>query len=159
MADMPFGSYQGSPEQAYANAARIMAAGAHMVKIEGGQIMAETVTFLTKRGIPVCAHIGLTPQSVHQLGGYKVQGNTDGSAQQLLTDAKILENAPRDSQGNVVIDQTNKVNGYDNSVIGKYNGVNGNQNGVFGVQNSVQGHQNSVNGSNNVSAMRLGRKS
>lgn len=93
MADMPFGSYQGSPEQAYVNAVRIMAAGAHMVKIEGGRLMAETVTFLTQRGIPVCAHIGLTPQSVHQLGGYKVQGNTDGSAQQLLTDAKILENA------------------------------------------------------------------
>ncbi len=93
MADMPFGSYQSSPEQAYANAVRIMAAGAHMVKIEGGQIMAETVAFLTQRGIPVCAHIGLTPQSIHQLGGYKVQGNTERSAEQLLADAKMLETA------------------------------------------------------------------
>lgn len=93
MADMPFGSYQSSPEQAYANAVRIMAAGAHMVKIEGGQIMAETVAFLTQRSIPVCAHIGLTPQSIHQLGGYRVQGNTERSAEQLLADAKTLETA------------------------------------------------------------------
>jgi 3-methyl-2-oxobutanoate hydroxymethyltransferase len=89
--DMPFGSYQISPEQAFENAARIIAAGAHMVKIEGGRIMADTVQFLTRRGIPVCAHIGLTPQSVHQLGGYKLQGDTEKSAKQLLDDAKILE--------------------------------------------------------------------
>lgn len=91
VADMPFGSYQKSPEQAFENAATLIAAGAQMVKIEGGQLMAETVSFLTQRGIPVCAHIGLTPQSIHQLGGYKLQGNTDKAAKQLLDDAKILE--------------------------------------------------------------------
>lgn len=91
MTDMPFGSYQISPEQAFENAARIMAAGAQMVKIEGGQIMADTIQFLTQRGIPVCAHIGLTPQSIHQIGGYKLQGNSEKSAKQLLDDAKLLE--------------------------------------------------------------------
>ncbi|MBX9893727.1 MAG: 3-methyl-2-oxobutanoate hydroxymethyltransferase [Nitrosomonas sp.] len=91
IADMPFGSYQKSPEQAFENAAALIAAGAQMVKIEGGQLMAATVSFLTQRGIPVCAHIGLTPQSVHQLGGYKLQGNTDKTAKQLLDDAKALE--------------------------------------------------------------------
>lgn len=89
--DMPFGSYQISPEQAFENASKIMAAGAHMVKIEGGRIMADTIQFLTQRGIPVCAHIGLTPQSIHQLGGYKLQGNSEKSAKQLLDDAKLLE--------------------------------------------------------------------
>ncbi|MDP1935389.1 MAG: 3-methyl-2-oxobutanoate hydroxymethyltransferase [Nitrosomonas sp.] len=89
--DMPFGSYQVSPEQAFDNASKILAAGAHMVKIEGGQIMADTIQFLTQRGIPVCAHIGLTPQSIHQLGGYKLQGNSEKSAKQLLNDAKLLE--------------------------------------------------------------------
>jgi len=89
--DMPFGSYQVSPEKAYKNASKILAAGAHMVKIEGGQIMADTIQFLTQRGIPVCAHIGLTPQSIHQLGGYKLQGNSEKSAKQLLDDAKLLE--------------------------------------------------------------------
>ncbi len=89
--DMPFGSYQVSPEQAFENASKILAAGAHMVKIEGGQIMADTIQFLTRRGIPVCAHIGLTPQSIHQLGGYKLQGNSEKSAKQLLDDAKLLE--------------------------------------------------------------------
>ncbi len=93
MADMPFGSYQVSPEQAFENASKILAAGAHMVKIEGGQIMADTIRFLTQRGIPVCAHIGLTPQSIHQLGGYKLQGDSEKSAKQLLDDAKILEKA------------------------------------------------------------------
>ncbi len=89
--DMPFGSYQVSPELAFKNACKIIAAGAHMVKIEGGHIMADTVQFLTRRGIPVCAHIGLTPQSIHQLGGYKLQGNSEKSAKLLLNDAKILE--------------------------------------------------------------------
>jgi len=89
--DMPFGSYQVSPEKAYKNASKILAAGAHMVKIEGGKIMADTIQFLTQRGIPVCAHIGLTPQSIHQLGGYKLQGNSEKSAKQLLDDAKLLE--------------------------------------------------------------------
>ena len=93
MTDMPFGSYQVSPEQAFQNASIIIAAGAHMVKIEGGYIMADTVEFLTRRGIPVCAHVGLTPQSVHQLGGYKLQGNSEGSANQLFRDAKLLEEA------------------------------------------------------------------
>ena len=92
-ADMPFGSYQQSPEQAFGNAARIMAAGAHMVKFEGGAHMAETVRFLVERGIPVCAHLGLTPQSVHQLGGYKVQGRSDDHAARMLADAKALEQA------------------------------------------------------------------
>ncbi len=93
MTDMPFGSYQSSPQQAFANAARILAAGAHMVKIEGGQVMADTIHFLTQRGIPVCAHVGLTPQSIHQLGGYKLQGNNEKSAKQLLDDATALEQA------------------------------------------------------------------
>ena len=93
MTDMPFGSYQTAPQQAFANAARILAAGAHMVKIEGGQVMADTIHFLTQRGIPVCAHIGLTPQSIHQLGGYKLQGNSEKSAKQLLDDATALEQA------------------------------------------------------------------
>lgn len=93
MTDMPFGSYQTTPQQAFENAAKILAAGAHMVKIEGGQVMAETVHYLTQRGIPVCAHIGLTPQSIHQLGGYKLQGNSEKSAKQLLDDATALEQA------------------------------------------------------------------
>ncbi|SEK83738.1 3-methyl-2-oxobutanoate hydroxymethyltransferase [Nitrosovibrio tenuis] len=93
MADMPFGTSQVSPEDTFENAAELMAAGASMVKIEGGCVMAETVEFLTRRGIPVCGHIGLTPQSVHQLGGYKLQGRTDYQAKQLLEDAVALENA------------------------------------------------------------------
>lgn len=72
-ADMPWASYQESPVQAYRNAARLMAAGAQMVKLEGGAEMAETTAFLSQRGIPVWAHVGLTPQYVHTLGGYRVQ--------------------------------------------------------------------------------------
>ena len=93
MADLPFGSYQASPAQALQSAALLMAAGAHCVKLEGGAVMAETIAFLTARGIPVCAHIGLLPQSVNALGGYKVQGKTDDAAQQLLADARQLEQA------------------------------------------------------------------
>jgi 3-methyl-2-oxobutanoate hydroxymethyltransferase len=93
MADMPFGTSQVSPEDTFENAAELMAAGAGMVKLEGGSIMAETVEFLTQRGIPVCAHIGLTPQSIHQLGGYRLQGRTDYQAKQLLDDAVALEHA------------------------------------------------------------------
>jgi 3-methyl-2-oxobutanoate hydroxymethyltransferase len=93
VSDMPFGSYQQSPEQALRNAGRLMAAGAHMVKLEGGTVMAETVRFLVERGIPVCGHLGLTPQSVHQLGGYRVQGKDEASAQQLINDAKALQAA------------------------------------------------------------------
>ncbi len=91
LADMPFGSYQESPAQAYANAARLMAAGAQMVKLEGGGWLAPTVEFLTQRGIPVCAHLGLTPQSVHQLGGYRVQGRDQTAADRLIADAQALE--------------------------------------------------------------------
>jgi 3-methyl-2-oxobutanoate hydroxymethyltransferase len=91
--DMPFGSFQVSPQEAFRNAAEIMAAGAQMVKIEGGRPMLETISFLTERGIPVCGHLGLTPQSVHQLGGYRVQGRAEDDAQRLLDDARILEQA------------------------------------------------------------------
>src|SRR4051812_35032432 len=76
VSDLPFGSYQESPQQAYRSAAQLMAAGAHMVKLEGGTEFADAVRFLVRRGIPVCGHLGLTPQSVHQLGGYRVQGKT-----------------------------------------------------------------------------------
>jgi 3-methyl-2-oxobutanoate hydroxymethyltransferase len=93
MVDMPFGTSQISPENTFENAAELMAAGANMVKIEGGHIMTETIRFLTQRGIPVCAHIGLMPQSVHLLGGYKVQGKTHSQAKRLLEDAVILEKA------------------------------------------------------------------
>lgn len=93
MADMPFGSFQESPAQAMRNAARLMAAGAQMVKLEGGAHMAETVRFLVERGVPVCAHIGLTPQSVHQLGGYRVQGRDAAGARVMKADAKALEQA------------------------------------------------------------------
>lgn len=93
MADMPFGTSQISPEETCANAAGLLAAGAGIVKIEGGAVMAETVSFLVQRGIPVCAHIGLLPQSVHQSGGYKVQGRTDAQAEQLIEDAISLEQA------------------------------------------------------------------
>ncbi len=92
MADLPFGAY-GTVETAYANAVILMQAGAHMIKIEGGAWLADTVRFLTERGIPICAHIGLTPQSVHQLGGYKVQGKSTESAEQLKNDALALQNA------------------------------------------------------------------
>lgn len=92
IADLPFGSYQESPAQALRSAAQLMAAGAHMVKLEGGAYMAETVRFLVERGVPVCAHIGLTPQSVNQLGGYKVQGKGDDAAR-LKAEAKTLEQA------------------------------------------------------------------
>lgn len=91
--DMPFGSYEESPQQAFRNAARLMrdtSAGA--VKLEGGVHMADTIAFLVARGIPVMAHIGLTPQSINTLGGYKVQGR-DASAKQLKRDAKAVAEA------------------------------------------------------------------
>ena len=91
--DMPFGTYQTSPQDALRNAADIMAAGAQMVKLEGGRAMLRTVRFLTERGIPVCGHLGFTPQSVHQLGGYKIQGKLKDDAQRLIDDAKMLEEA------------------------------------------------------------------
>ena len=93
LGDLPFGSYQQSPQQAFGNAARLMSAGAHMVKLEGGEIMAPTVEFLVSRGIPVCGHIGLTPQSVHALGGFKVQGKSDDAAQALVQSGKSLQDA------------------------------------------------------------------
>jgi 3-methyl-2-oxobutanoate hydroxymethyltransferase len=92
LADMPFGSYA-TPEAAYHNAVTLMQAGAHMVKIEGGAWLADTVRFLTQRGVPVCAHVGLTPQFVHQLGGYKVQGKTHESADHMKADALALQAA------------------------------------------------------------------
>jgi 3-methyl-2-oxobutanoate hydroxymethyltransferase len=93
VADMPFGTSQVSPQETFKNAVQLMAAGAQMVKIEGGHEMVETTRFLTSRGIPVCAHVGLTPQSVHQLGGYKVQGRSDAAAVRLKDDALALQDA------------------------------------------------------------------
>lgn len=91
--DMPFGSYEQSPEQAFANAARLMAeTGASAIKLEGGQHMAETIRFLVARGVPVMAHIGLTPQSINTLGGYKVQGRDEG-AKKLISDARAVAQA------------------------------------------------------------------
>jgi 3-methyl-2-oxobutanoate hydroxymethyltransferase len=93
IADMPFGSYQGTPQSAFDNAVRLMQAGAQMVKVEGGAWLSSTVEFLVTRGIPVCAHLGLTPQSVHALGGYRIQGKSDTAAEQLLSDALALQAA------------------------------------------------------------------
>lgn len=91
--DMPFGSYEESPQQAYRNAARLMAeTGAPAVKLEGGAHMAETIAFLTWRGVPVMAHIGLTPQAVNTLGGYKVVGR-EGEAESVMQDARAIEAA------------------------------------------------------------------
>ena len=91
--DLPFGSYQEGREQALRSSVALMQAGAHMVKLEGGGWTAETVHFLTERGIPVCAHLGLTPQSVHALGGYRVQGRSDADALRLKRDALELQDA------------------------------------------------------------------
>lgn len=91
--DMPFGSYQVSPAQAFENAAILMQSGAQVVKLEGGAPMVETVRFLVERGIPVCAHLGLTPQSVHQLGGYRVQGRDEAAAARVRDDATQLQAA------------------------------------------------------------------
>jgi len=93
MADMPFGTFQVSPQEAFTHAEKLMVAGAQMVKLEGGAPMVETVRFLTERGIPVCGHIGLTPQSVNLLGGYRVQGKESAAAQKILQDAVALEQA------------------------------------------------------------------
>jgi 3-methyl-2-oxobutanoate hydroxymethyltransferase len=92
VSDMPFGTYA-SPQSAFDSAVKLMQAGAQMVKLEGGAWLVETVRFLTERAIPVCAHLGLTPQSVHQLGGYRVQGKTEESAEQLLNDALAVQAA------------------------------------------------------------------
>ena len=90
IADLPFGSYQESPAQALRSAARLLSAGAHCVKLEGGAIMSETVAFLTTRGIPVCGHLGLLPQSVNAIGGYRLQAKNQDTAHQLLDDAQLL---------------------------------------------------------------------
>ena len=93
IADMPFGSYQAGPAQAFDSAVRLMQAGAKMVKLEGGAWLAPTIAFLVERGIPVCAHLGLTPQSVLALGGYRVQWRSDAEAERLLADARALDAA------------------------------------------------------------------
>lgn len=92
MADLPFGSYQEGPQRAFASAARLIAAGANMVKLEGGAVMRDTVAFLVDRGIPVCAHLGLLPQSVNT-SGYRVQAKDEAGAKQLLDDALALQAA------------------------------------------------------------------
>lgn len=91
--DMPFMSYQSSDEDALRNAGRLMQAGAHAVKLEGGRPMADRVAAMTAVGIPVMGHIGMTPQSVHQYGGYKVRGKVKDQAKALVADAKALESA------------------------------------------------------------------
>ena len=93
--DLPFMTYA-TPEDALRNCARIMQAGAHMVKLEGGAWLAETVSMLAERGIPVCAHLGLTPQSVNKFGGFRVQGRSQEDADKILADAKLLADAGAD---------------------------------------------------------------
>jgi 3-methyl-2-oxobutanoate hydroxymethyltransferase len=92
--DMPFASYQESPAQAYRNAARVLAeTGAAAVKLEGGEAMAETVAFLTRRGIPVIGHVGLTPQAVNVLGGYGARGREQAEAERIVADATAIADA------------------------------------------------------------------
>lgn len=91
MADMPFNSYEHSKETALINAKKLIDAGADIVKIEGGGEMVSTAQYLIAQGIPVCAHLGFTPQSVKQLGGYRIQGKTDESAHQILQDAIAMD--------------------------------------------------------------------
>jgi 3-methyl-2-oxobutanoate hydroxymethyltransferase len=91
--DLPFGSYQEGKEQALRSSIALMQAGAHMVKLEGGGWTPETVHFLTERGVPVCAHLGLTPQSVHALGGYRIQGRDEAGATTLRKHATELAQA------------------------------------------------------------------
>jgi len=102
--DMPFGSYEEGPEQAMRNAARLMVeTGCQAVKLEGGETMAPTIRFLTERGVPVMAHIGLRPQAVNTFGGYKVQGRDEASRAQVLADARAVSDAGAFS---VVIEKT-----------------------------------------------------
>jgi 3-methyl-2-oxobutanoate hydroxymethyltransferase len=96
MSDMPFGSYQESPARAMRDAVRLMQAGAHMVKLEGGGWTAPTVQYLAERGVPVCGHLGFTPQSVHALGGYRVQGRDEAAADLLRRQAVELAGAGAD---------------------------------------------------------------
>jgi 3-methyl-2-oxobutanoate hydroxymethyltransferase len=91
---MPFGSYEGSPEQAFASASRVLKeTGAAAVKLEGGEAMAPTIRFLTERGIPVIGHVGLTPQAVNVLGGYGARGRGKAEADKILKDAKSVDQA------------------------------------------------------------------
>ncbi|MBX9644335.1 MAG: 3-methyl-2-oxobutanoate hydroxymethyltransferase, partial [Novosphingobium sp.] len=92
--DLPFGSYEASPEQAFATASRIMVeTGASAVKLEGGAVMAETVAFLSARGIPVMGHVGLTPQAVNTLGGYNARGRSSAEAKKIVSDAQAIDQA------------------------------------------------------------------
>ncbi|TVZ37776.1 3-methyl-2-oxobutanoate hydroxymethyltransferase [Alteromonadaceae bacterium 2753L.S.0a.02] len=93
--DLPFMTYA-TPDQALINATRVMQAGAHVVKMEGGHWLAETINMLSERGIPVCAHLGLTPQSVNKFGGFRVQGRDKNQAKIILDDAKLLADAGAD---------------------------------------------------------------
>ena len=94
LVDMPFGTYEGSPQQAFESAARLLKeTGCAGVKLEGGAAMAETVAFLSARGIPVMGHVGLTPQAVNQLGGYNARGRSDAEAAKILADARALDAA------------------------------------------------------------------
>ncbi len=96
MSDLPFAS-DITKEQTYSNAARLISeGGAHMVKIEGGAVLLETVAFLAQRGVAVCSHLGLLPQSVYKMGGYRIQGRTAEEAEQILNDAIALEQAGTD---------------------------------------------------------------
>jgi 3-methyl-2-oxobutanoate hydroxymethyltransferase len=92
--DMPFGSYEESPAQAFANAARVLKeTGAAAVKVEGGEAIADTIAFLSARGIPVIGHVGLTPQAVNALGGYRARGRDDAEAAKILADARAVADA------------------------------------------------------------------
>jgi 3-methyl-2-oxobutanoate hydroxymethyltransferase len=94
LVDMPFGTYEASPQQAFESAARLLKeTGCAGVKLEGGEAMAETVEFLTRRGIPVMGHVGLTPQAVNVLGGYNARGRSDAEAQKIVSDAVALDRA------------------------------------------------------------------
>ena len=93
LGDLPFGSYQESAQQAMRSAARLLAAGAQMIKLEGGTSMEDTVRFLVERGVPVCGHVGLVPQSVHALGGFRVQGRDEAGAKRITADVRALADA------------------------------------------------------------------
>jgi 3-methyl-2-oxobutanoate hydroxymethyltransferase len=93
MTDMPYGTYENSKEAALENARQLVTAGAHIVKIEGGSEMVETARYLAEHNVPVCAHLGFTPQSVKKIGGYKVQGRTEESAKTILSDAIAMDKA------------------------------------------------------------------
>jgi 3-methyl-2-oxobutanoate hydroxymethyltransferase len=92
--DLPFGAYEASPQHAFASASRLLKeTGCDAVKLEGGESMAETVAFLTQRGIPVMGHVGLTPQAVNILGGYNARGRSDAEAKKIVADALALDQA------------------------------------------------------------------